>query len=540
MLPRSRRTKSPALQALYPATPVILFFIMKKLSFSRLGSKAKRLICCVISCLFILLAGLFIIHTQKNSTPSTSVASSYAANGFKVQIPSGAMPQNSFRAAVIGNADFFPVLRVAIPPKARLAALLSPFGEGLDRDLLEAFAHDYGFSLEYFEVNSYGEASEMLKSDKVDLAAGFPGSFNFNISPDLLTGPGYAQVTPMLLRVGAKTKQKELMVSDPGLLETVPDSSNVPNSPALSDDVGDLVNYLEQGRAGYALVDNASLNMLRPLFPNLKTTTRKLNGTAYHHWVWRNDGSMYALSLQAFWNDAQTGVYLEDLRENYIGFMPKTQNRAQTEALIRGLEQELIQYHGAIAAAAREYNLDPLLLTAVMFQESHFKNAVSGNTGKGLMQLTESTAASLGVDPNDPHANIRGGAKYLRKIFDSLKDEDMSYWDKWFVTLAAYNQGPGHLADALSLAANINDGNCNWRAVKEAYLLLETEPYASKAKRGAVRGKHVVKYVQNIRYYYYVLNGLVVLDRPEAQHLTPLLAKTAWPGNTGIGTRPGS
>ena len=508
---------------------------MKKISFALLDPKAKRLVCCIICCLLVLTATVFVVNYQKKSTAPSYVSSSKVQNGFKVQIPSGVMPQNSFRAAVIGNTEFFPVMRVAIPPKARLAALLSPFGDGLDRDLLEAFAHDYGFTLEYFEVNSYAEASKMLKANEVDVAAGFPGSFNFNISSDLLTGPAYAQVTPMLLRVGSSSKQKEMMVSDPGLLDAVPEGSTMPDSPALSDDVGDLVEYLDQGKAGYALVDNASLNMLRPLFSNVKTSTRKLNGTAYHHWVWRNDGSMYALSLQSFWNDAQTTAYLEDLRENYTGFMPKNQSRAKTEALIRGLEQELIQYHTAIADAAREYNLDPLLLTAVMFQESRFKNELSGNTGKGLMQLTKSTAASLGVNPSDPYSNIRGGAKYLRKIFDSLKGEDMSYWDKWFVTLAAYNQGPGHLADALSLASNMNDGNCTWRAVKEAYLLLETEPYASKAKRGAVRGKHAIQYVQSIRYYYYVLNGLVVLDRPEAQHLTPLLAKTG-----RVGSRPGS
>ena len=499
------------------------------------GPKAKRLLFCFLSCLLVAAAVVLVVRSQEKNTSPSYVASSHVQNGFKVQIPSGVMPQNTFRAAVIGNGDFFPVMRVAIPPKARLAALLSPFGEGLDRDLLATFAHDYGFTLEYFEVNSYTEASEMLKANKVDLAAGFPGSFNFNISSDLLTGPAYAQVTPMLLRVGSSSKQKEMMVSDPGLLDAVPDTSTMPSSPALSDDVGDLVNYLEQGKAGYALVDNASLNMLRPLFSNLKTSAKKLDGTAYHHWVWRNDGSMYAISLQSFWNDEQTAVYLEDLRENYAGFMPKSLNRAKTEALIRGMEKELNQYHTAIADAAREYNLDPLLLTAVMFQESRFKNELSSNTGKGLMQLTESTAASLGVNPSDPYSNIRGGAKYLRKIFDSLKGEDMSYWDKWFATLAAYNQGPSHLADALSLASNINDGNRSWRAVKEAYLLLETEPYASKAKRGAVRGKHAVQYVQSIRYYYYVLNGLVVLDRPEAQHLTPLLAKAG-----RFGVRPGS
>ena len=49
----------------------------------------------------------------------------------------------------------------------------------------------------------------------------------------------------------------------------------------------------------------------------------------------------------------------------------------------------------------------------------------------------------------------------------------------------------------------------------------------SNASRSQVRGKHVVDYVQKIRYYYYVLNGIVVLDRPEAEHLTPLLASRA-------------
>ena len=135
---------------------------MKKISFALLGPKAKRLVCCIICCLLVLTATVFVVNYQKKSTAPSYVSSSNVQSGFKVQIPSGVMPQNSFRAAVIGNTEFFPVMRVAIPPKARLAALLSPFGEGLDRDLLATFAHDYGFTLEYFEVNSYTEASEML------------------------------------------------------------------------------------------------------------------------------------------------------------------------------------------------------------------------------------------------------------------------------------------------------------------------------------------------------------------------------------------
>lgn len=479
--------------------------------------------------LFLLLAAGLALHL---SGFGGNLSNMSVKKDFKVNMPSGIALKNSFRAAVLGNADFHPVLKVAIPPKARLAGLLSPFGDGLDRDLLECFAQDYGFALQYSEVNSFAEANEMLKQGKVDLAAGFPGSLDNAYAGMLTSSPAYDKVTPMLLKVGKTPKNTtpELMVSDPTLADAVPQKDNtmVLETEPLSDDVAELVSYLEAGQTGYALVDSVSVGMLRPLFPRLNVSAQNVGGSASHHWVWRDDESFVALSLQNFWDDRSTKRYIEDLKENYQGFMPKSQKRKETIALINGLEQELIQYHEAIADAAREYNLDPLLLTAVMFQESHFINNTDSKNGKGLMQLTRSTAASLGVNPADPYSNIRGGAKYLRTIFDSLENENMDYWDRWFVTLAAYNQGPGHMTDALKIATSKNS-KTSWRSVKEAYLALEQNP----SKRGKVRGKHVVKYVQNIRYYYYVLNGLVVLDRPEAQHLTPLLAKASRPIGAG-------
>jgi Predicted soluble lytic transglycosylase fused to an ABC-type amino acid-binding protein len=215
------------------------------------------------------------------------------------------------------------------------------------------------------------------------------------------------------------------------------------------------------------------------------------------------------------------------LQEKYQAFIPKNQNRQQTSNLIKGLERELVQYHAAINSAAREYNLDPLFLTAIMYQESHFQNT-NGNSGQGLMQLTQSTAASLGVNPSDPAANIRGGAKYLRSIYDSCRKTSITgtngFW-LWPPT----TRGQAPLTRQCRWRAK-NDEELSWRSVKEAYLYLEGNPGA--ASRSQVRGKHVVNYVQKIRYYYYVLNGIVVLDRPEAEHLTPLLA--------GRSTQPGS
>ena len=48
------------------------------------------------------------------------------------------------------------------------------------------------------------------------------------------------------------------------------------------------------------------------------------------------------------------------------------------------------------------------------------------------------TARDLGVDPDDPLANLEGGARYLREQLDRF-DGDLEK------ALAAYNAGPGRV-----------------------------------------------------------------------------------------------
>lgn len=89
-----------------------------------------------------------------------------------------------------------------------------------------------------------------------------------------------------------------------------------------------------------------------------------------------------------------------------------------------------------ILDAARQYDMDPVVIKAVIMAESGFNpRAVSRAGARGLMQLMPRTAGSLGVeDAFDPRANILGGTRYLKKLLQRF-DGNLE------LALAAYNAG---------------------------------------------------------------------------------------------------
>ena len=93
---------------------------------------------------------------------------------------------------------------------------------------------------------------------------------------------------------------------------------------------------------------------------------------------------------------------------------------------------------GYIIESGTRHGVDPLLLYAIMHQESTFKaRAVSPKGARGLMQLMPGTAARYGVtNIFDPRQNIDGGTRYMKFLLD-LFDGDVN------LALAGYNAGEG-------------------------------------------------------------------------------------------------
>ena len=122
---------------------------------------------------------------------------------------------------------------------------------------------------------------------------------------------------------------------------------------------------------------------------------------------------------------------------------------SQASPLMQALSQHpnLKKYEALLNQAAREFDLEPALLKAVMAAESGFNpSAISAKGAVGLMQVLPATAARYGLQGDkkkslvqklaDPKVNIRLGARYLRdlrQLFPARPD----------LVLASYNAGEG-------------------------------------------------------------------------------------------------
>jgi len=103
------------------------------------------------------------------------------------------------------------------------------------------------------------------------------------------------------------------------------------------------------------------------------------------------------------------------------------------------------EYRATVKKYAAEYDLDPLLISSVIYTESHYDPSVVSHKGAvGLMQVLPSTAAFISKkrkmpeitekDLKNPETNIRIGCVYLRYLLDRHENDEL-------VALAAYNAG---------------------------------------------------------------------------------------------------
>lgn len=171
----------------------------------------------------------------------------------------------------------------------------------------------------------------------------------------------------------------------------------------------------------------------------------------------------------------------------------------------RRLDTRLPVYERIIRKAARKCGFDWRLISAMIYQESHFDPKARSFTGvEGLMQLTRNTAEEMGIDDRlDPEQSIMGGVKYLKKLYDRYDDAEDP--DRTLIALAAYNVGHGHVRDAQRMAMKRNLNPNSWSSLQQILPLLRHPRYYRETKHGYARGTEPVRYVNRILTYYDIL-----------------------------------
>ena len=429
-------------------------------------------------------------------------------------------------------------IRVAAVDIERNFPQLSPWGPGFDRELLDGFSDYANVTLLITPYPTHNKAFEALETGKADLmlASGFNPE-DYNKYNPIKAGPIYESSPALLLhnirRFELRTPfelcdQAVFAPNNPDLIKTFKRLSKdilcVPNL-VIGDTASHLTPLLELANDKnfrFHLVEAGAFKPLQPFLHQLRVTDSFGNDLEYR-WYWRDDVEGLTEKCEDYWDLITTNGTLENKRELYFGFFPDETDFYTLYSLRNDIKNRLPYYQKYIIAAAKRYNIDPLLLAAVMYQESRFDPLARSKTGvEGLMQLTQDTVNLMGISSRlDPKQSITAGAKYLKYLWDKLGNRNVHGWDRWFFTLAAYNQGLGHVYDAIDIAGYVGKQPGTWRSLKQIFPLLTMPKYNSLTRYGYTRGYEAVDYVDSIRYYYYIMKGLAVLPGPEAKYLAP-------------------
>ena len=126
-----------------------------------------------------------------------------------------------------------------------------------------------------------------------------------------------------------------------------------------------------------------------------------------------------------------------------IGLVAYVAARGPVEEAVREITLPL-RHEDIIRQQARDKDLDPALIAAVIYQESKFQDRTSHAGARGVMQILPSTAAYIARksggtqfeqgDLANPQINISYGAWYLRYLLDHYEGNER-------LAIAAYNGG---------------------------------------------------------------------------------------------------
>lgn len=389
---------------------------------------------------------------------------------------------------------------------------------GFEYDLVKMFAEHLGVKLKIITPDNLDEIFSLLETHKAHLAAAGLTVTKARMKR-VRFGPGYQEITEQLIYNNQKNKPDSIADILDGRLDVVAHSSHVESLlklkkqyPSLHwtthDDMEseELLQQVNDQEIDYTVADSNEVALNQRFLLELRVAF-DISKPRQLAWAFPKDqdSSLYDRAMVFFYNSLKNGD-ITQLIERHYGHVTKF-DYVGSRIYLRHIATRLSKYKKIYQQAAEKHDINWKLLAAMGYQESHWNPRAISPTGvRGIMMLTLETAAHMGIKNRlDPRSSIMGGAKYLARIRDRFSEHIKEPDRTWFA-LAAYNVGYYHVEDARKIARQLGKDPDTWVGLRQALPLLSKKKWYRNTRYGYARGWEPVKYVENIRHYYDLLD----------------------------------
>ena len=265
----------------------------------------------------------------------------------------------------------------------------------------------------------------------------------------------------------------EIVVSSPGL-QTV-----------------DILELVNAGSVPLTVVDDYMGKLWSRVFPNIALRPEvAIHTGANIAWALRKGTPALKASLNSYVKTVKKGTLLGNIafKQYYKS------SRWIKNPLVPGELRKLEKVVEVMKRYSKRYNWDWIAVAAQAYQESGLdQSKVSPAGAIGIMQLLPSTAAGNPINIENittVENNIHAGVKYLAYLRNQYFDDPAILpIDRVDFSLAAYNAGPGRIAQLRKVAAQRGYDPNKW--------FFNVEHIASEKI-----GRETVTYVANVNKYY--------------------------------------
>ena len=379
----------------------------------------------------------------------------------------------------------------------------------------------------FFVPVSRDEIFSALTAGRGDIAAG-----NLSITPDreeivdfaapvitgvqqvVLTGPASPQVATLDDLAGKEVFVRKASARYERLVE-LNERFAAENKPLIKlkeapDELADedLIEMLNAGLVRILVIDRHIADFWKQVYPKIVVH----HEVAVHQggniaWAVRKDSPQLKSFLDRAAATMMSG-HLQDERAVILARYLKRASRLK-DAASDAERRKFLALVEFFRKYGDRYDIDWMLMAAQGYQESQLNQDARSPVGAiGVMQVMPATGKDLNVgDIAQTEANVNAGVKYMRWMIDQFFErEPMTKLDKVLFAFAAYNCGPGRVAQLRKEAA---------RRGLDPNVWFNNVEYIAAEKIGA----ETVTYVGNIFKYYiaYRLMEDELQDRQESK-----------------------